>query len=151
MDQDKKFMREALKEAKKALLLDEVPIGCVIVKDNKIIARGHNLKETKKQATKHAEIVAIEKASKKLMSWRLLNCTLYVTLEPCPMCAGAIFLSRIMRVVYAASDQKGGVLNETFSLYEQPFVNHRPLVDGGILKSEAEEILKTYFKNKRNR
>ena len=149
MNQDEKFMKAALKEAYKAYEKDEVPVGCVIVKYGKIIARGHNLRETTSSAIKHAEVVAIEKANRKLNSWRLNDCTLYVTLEPCPMCAGAIFLSRVTRVVYAASDPKGGVLNDEFNMYEQKFVNHRPLIDRDVLKEEAETILKNYFKNKR--
>ncbi len=149
MNQDEKFMKAALIEAKKAFEKDEVPVGCVIVKDDKIIARGHNLRERTSSAIKHAEIVAIEKANRKLKSWRLIDCTLYVTLEPCPMCAGAIFLSRIMRVVYAAPDSKGGVLNDEFNMYEQKFVNHRPMIDRDILKEEAETLIKNYFKNKR--
>ena len=104
-----KYMKEALKEAKKAELIDEVPIGCVIVKDDKIIARGHNQRETNQSPIGHAEIIAINKASKKLKSWRLEGCDIYVTLEPCIMCSGAIIQSRISKVYYGAFDPKGGV------------------------------------------
>ena len=105
-----KYMKEAIKEAKKAELKDEVPIGCVIIKDDKIIARAHNLRESKQQSIAHAEILAIEKACKKIGSWRLENCDLYVTLEPCPMCSGAILQSRISNVIYGAKDFKGGCI-----------------------------------------
>lgn len=149
MTREEKYIKLALKEAQKALIKDEVPIGCVIVKEDKIIARGHNLRETKKDVTKHAEIVAIEKACKKLESWRLVDCELYVTLEPCAMCAGAIYQARIKKVVFGADDLKGGALGGNFDLYKEK-LNHYPEVKKGVLKEECSSIISNYFKNKRN-
>lgn len=142
-------MVEAIKEAKKAELIDEVPIGCVIVKDDKIIARGHNLRESKQRSTAHAEIIAIEKACRKLKSWRLEGCSLYVTLEPCPMCSGAILQSRIEHVVYGAKDSKGGCMESCMNMYEVKGFNHYPDVIGGVLEDECGSLLKTFFKRKR--
>lgn len=143
------YMREALKEAKKAEMIDEVPIGAVVVKENKIIARGHNLREKKQSATAHAEIVAIEKACKKLGTWRLEGCTLYVSLEPCPMCAGACIQSRIETIIYGASDPKGGSIGTCVDLTKVKEYNHHPNVIKGILEEECSSILKQYFKMKR--
>lgn len=151
MEKDEKFMKAALKEAYKSFALDEVPVGVVIVKDDKIIARGHNLRETKQDPTGHAEIIAIKKASKKLKSWRLIDCTLYVTLEPCSMCAGAIMWSRIKRVVYGAKDIKGGAIGSSFNLFEQKGINHKPEVTSGVLENEASTLLKDFFKLKRQK
>lgn len=142
-------MKEALKEAKKAELIDEVPIGCVIVKDDKIIARGHNQRETKQSPIGHAEIVAINKASKKLKSWRLEGCDIYVTLEPCIMCSGAIIQSRINKVYYGASDPKGGALGSSINVLEANNINHHPEVVSGVLKEECSSIITNYFKAKR--
>ena len=124
MQEDIYFMQEALKEAKKALLKDEVPVGCVIVKDGKIIARGHNQKEKNKNAILHAEIVALNKAQKKLNDWHLNDCILYVTLEPCLMCTGAIIQTRIKKVVYGCSDPKGGAIDTVIKIDEVPNLNH---------------------------
>lgn len=146
---DEKMMRLAIKEAHKALAKDEVPIGCVIVHDGKIIARGHNLRESKQQSIAHAEIIAIQKACKKMGSWRLEDCTLYVTLEPCPMCAGAILQSRIPKVVYGANDFKGGCIESNFAMYKIKGLNHYPLTQGGILADECGKLLTSFFKNKR--
>jgi tRNA(adenine34) deaminase len=146
---EEKFMLEALKEAKKAYDKLEVPVGAVIVKDGKIIARAHNLKETKNDTTKHAEIIAIQKASKKLESWRLLDCEMYVTLEPCSMCAGAIINSRIKKVYIGAKDKKTGAVGSVFNLFEDYKFNHKVDVETGILKSECEKILKDFFKELR--
>ena len=146
---NEKFMREAIKEAKKAELRDEVPIGCVIVKDDKIIARGHNLRESKQRSTAHAEIIAIEKACRKLKSWRLEGCSLYVTLEPCPMCSGAILQSRIEHVIYGAKDPKGGCMESCMNMYEVKGFNHYPDVIGGVLEDECGSLLKNFFKRKR--
>ena len=151
MEKDEKFMKIALKEANKSFQLDEVPVGVVIVKDDKIIARGHNLRETKQDPTGHAEIIAIKKASKKLKSWRLIDCTMYVTLEPCSMCAGAIMWSRIKRVVYGAKDIKGGAIGSSFNLFEQKGINHKPEVTSGVLEDEASTLLKDFFKLKRQK
>lgn len=143
------YMDQALKEAKKAESIDEVPIGAVIVKDDKIIARAHNLREKKQSATAHAEILAIEKACRKLKTWRLENCTLYVTLEPCPMCAGACILSRIETVVYGASDAKGGSMGSCVDLSGIKEYNHHPQIIKGIRRQECSELLKQYFRSKR--
>ena len=144
-----KFMLEALKEAKKAYKKGEIPVGAVIVKDNKIIARAHNLKETKKDTTKHAEIIAIQKASKKLNSWRLIDCEMYVTLEPCSMCAGALINSRIKKVYIGASDQKTGAVGSVFNLLEDYTFNHKVEYEKGILQDECESILKEFFRELR--
>ena len=146
---DQKYMELALKEAKKAATIDEVPIGAVIVRDGKIIARGHNLREKTLDPTAHAEIVAIRKACKKAKSWRLEGSTIYVTVEPCAMCAGTILWSRIERVVYGAKDLKGGALGTTFDLYQVKNLNHYPNVTSGIMEEECAEIIRNYFKNKR--
>ena len=142
-------MKEALKEAKKAYKKLEVPVGCVIVKDGKIIARAHNLKETKYDTTKHAEILAIQKASKKLESWRLIDCDMYVTLEPCPMCAGAIIQSRIKNLYYGASDEKTGAVGSVLNLMEDFKFNHIVNVEKGILKNDCENLLKDFFRELR--
>ena len=144
-----KFMKEALKEAKKAYDKLEVPVGAIIVKDGKIIARGHNLKETKFDTTNHAEIIAIQKASKKLKSWRLLDCEMYVTLEPCSMCAGAIINSRMKKVYIGANDEKTGAVGSVLNLFEDYKFNHNVEFGGGILKEDCENILKDFFKNLR--
>lgn len=146
---EEKFMKEALKEAKKAYDKLEVPVGAVIVKDGKIIARAHNLKETKFDTTKHAEILAIQKASKKLNSWRLIDCEMYVTLEPCSMCAGALINSRIKKVYIGASDQKTGAVGSVFNLLEDYTFNHRVEYKKGVLQDECESILKEFFKELR--
>ena len=146
---EEKFMKEALKEAKKAYQKLEVPIGCVIVKDGKIISRGHNLKESKYDTTQHAEIIAIQKASKKLQSWRLLDCEMYVTLEPCSMCAGAIINSRIKKIYIGACDKKTGAVGSVLNLLEDYKFNHIVEVEKGILQEECEQILKTFFKELR--
>ena len=143
------YMSLALKEAQKALLEDETPIGCVIVKDDKVIARAHNKRETKNLVTSHAEIEAITKANKKLKSWRLVGCDLYVTVEPCIMCGGAIIQSRIRNVYYGASDPKGGAFGGSINILDANNINHRPNIIGGILAEECAIIIKNYFKNKR--
>ena len=142
-------MKEALKEAKKAELFDEVPIGCVIVKDDKIIARGHNQRETNQSPIGHAEIIAINKASKKLKSWRLEGCDIYVTLEPCIMCSGAIIQSRISKVYYGAFDPKGGALGSSINVLEAKNINHHPEVISGVMQEECSKIITNYFKAKR--
>lgn len=143
---EEKFMKEALKEAKKAYNKLEVPVGCVIVKDGKIIARAHNQKETKLDTTKHAEIIAIQKASKKLEAWRLIDCEMYITLEPCSMCAGAIINSRIKKVHIGALDEKTGAAGSVLNLFKDYKFNHNVEVETGILKEECENILKDFFK-----
>ena len=151
MQEKEKFMKEALKEAKKAYDKLEVPVGCVIVKDGKIISRAHNLKETKKDTTKHAEILAIQKASKKLEAWRLLDCDMYVTLEPCSMCAGAIINSRIRNLYIGTMDKKTGAAGSVLNLFEDFIFNHKVIVETGILQTQCEKILKDFFKELRKR
>ena len=146
---EEKFMKAALKEAKKAYDKLEVPVGAVIVKDGKIIARAHNLKETKFDTTKHAEILAIQKASKKLNSWRLLDCEMYVTLEPCSMCAGALINSRIKKVYIGASDEKTGAVGSVFNLLDEYTFNHKVEYEKDVLQDECESILKDFFKKLR--
>lgn len=143
------FMQEAIKEAKKAAEKLEVPVGCIIVKDGKIIARGHNQKETKEDTTKHAEMIAIQKASKKLKAWRLLDCEMYVTLEPCSMCAGAMIQSRIKKVYIGTMDQKTGACGSVLNLLQDYPFNHKIEIETGIKKEECEEVLKTFFKKLR--
>ena len=142
-------MKEALKEAKKAYKKLEIPVGAVIVKDGKIIARGHNLKETKEDTTKHAEIIAIQKASKKLSAWRLIDCEMYVTLEPCAMCAGAIINSRIKKVYIGTMDEKTGDVGSVLNLFEDFTFNHKVEVEKGILQEECKNMLKQFFKELR--
>lgn len=147
--QKDKFMIAALKEAQKAMAQDEVPIGCVIVKNGTIIARAHNEREKKQQATAHAEILAIEKACRKIGSWRLEDCILYVTLEPCPMCSGAILQARIDTVVYGANDPKGGCLESCMNMYDIQGFNHYPHIVSGVMEEECGSLLKAFFKAKR--
>lgn len=149
VDLKEKFMKEALKEATKAYNKLEVPVGVVIVKDGQIIARGHNVKETKKDTTKHAEIIAIQKASKKLDAWRLSECEMYVTLEPCSMCAGAIIASRLKKVYIGTMDEKTGACGSVLNLLEDYTFNHKVEIETGILKQECETILKDFFKKLR--
>ena len=147
--QIEKYMRLALKDAKKAELIDEVPIGCVIVKDDKIISRGYNKRENNHDVTGHAEIEAIRKASRKLGDWQLIDCDLYVTIEPCIMCTGAIIQSRIRNIYYGSEDPKGGGLVSSLKIKEVVGLNHMPNIIGGILKDECSNIVKQYFANKR--
>lgn len=148
---NEKWMKEAIKQAKKAALKDEVPIGCVIVKDDQIIARAYNKREMKQCSTAHAEILAIEKACKKLGSWRLEDCDLYVTLEPCPMCSGAIIQSRIRNVIFGAYDPKGGCMGSNMNINDVRGFNHYPDIEGGILQDECSRLLKEFFKAKRKK
>lgn len=149
MNTDERFMLAALKEADKAETIDEVPIGCVIVKDGKIIARGFNKRETTNDPSGHAEIIAIRKASKKLNDWQLIGCELYVTLEPCIMCSGAIIQSRIKRVVYGADDYKGGAFGSSIDVLTANNINHHPEIVKGVLKEECSNKITSYFKKKR--
>lgn len=148
---NEKWMKEAIKQAKKAAQKDEVPIGCVIVKDDQIIARAYNKREMKQCSTAHAEILAIEKACKKLGSWRLEDCDLYVTLEPCPMCSGAIIQSRIRNVIFGAYDPKGGCMGSNMNINDVRGFNHYPDIEGGILQDECSRLLKEFFKTKRKK
>lgn len=144
-------MKEALKEARKALEIEEVPVGAVIVKDGKIISRAHNTKETKRDATCHAEILAIKKACKKLNSWRLLDCEMYVTLEPCSMCAGALINARIKKLYIGTDDNKTGACGSVLNLLEDYKFNHKIEIEKYILKEECEDELKKFFKFLRER
>ncbi len=141
---DEEYMREALSLAEKSFELGEVPVGAVAVWEGKIVGRGMNLRETDKNALRHAEIMAIDEACKNLGGWRLWKCDLYVTLEPCPMCAGAIINSRVKRVIYGASDPKAGSCGSLTNLFEMPY-NHKPEVVSGVLEKECSEILSRFF------
>lgn len=140
-----KYMREALKQAKKAYVLGEVPIGCVIVYEGKIIGRGYNRRNTDKNTLCHAEITAIRKASKVIGDWRLEGCTLYVTLEPCQMCAGAVVQARIPEVVIGCMNPKAGCAGSVLNILEMPEFNHQAKVTRGILEQECSELLKNFF------
>jgi tRNA(adenine34) deaminase len=143
------FMKKALEEAQKAFDEDEVPVGAVIVRNGEIIAAAHNNRELSKDATAHAEMLAIREACGKLGGWRLLDCDMYVTLEPCVMCSGAIFQSRIERLYIGAMDPKGGAAGSTLNLFEDYHFNHKTEVVKGILEAECSQILKDFFKRKR--
>ncbi len=147
---DKLFMAEALALAGEAARDGEVPVGCVIVRGQTIVGRGRNRRETGRSALGHAEIEAIDQACRTLGGWRLWECTLYVTLEPCPMCAGAIINARIPRVVYGAADPKNGACGSVCNLFDMPF-NHRPAVEGGVLAEECAGALKDFFRQLRER
>ncbi len=143
------WMRLALKQAEKAYDLDDVPIGAVIVRNEEVLAFAYNEKELCQDPTAHAEIVAIRRAAEALGHWRLTDCTLYVTLEPCPMCAGAIIQSRLKQLVYGASDSKGGAVESVMNVLHEKAWNHKVQVTAGILEEECANILKAYFKEKR--
>ena len=146
---DEKYMKEAIKQAKKAYSIDETPIGCVIVCEDKIIARGYNRRNTDKSTLAHAEITAIKKACKKLGDWRLEGCTLYVTLEPCPMCAGAIIQSRIDRVVVGSMNPKAGCAGSVLNILQTEGFNHQTELTTGILKEECSQLMTGFFKELR--
>ncbi len=145
------YMRLALKEAQKAREMDEVPVGAVIVKDGEVIAKAHNLKEKKKQAYAHAEFLAIEKAGKKLGTWCLDECDLYVTLEPCMMCMGNIILSRVRNLYYGTPDPKGGMVHSLIDIGQIRGLNHHPKITSGILREECSTILSDFFREKRKK
>jgi len=143
------WMRVAIEEAKKAEALVEVPIGAIVVHQGQIIGRGHNLRETTQNATTHAEMIAIQEACKAIGSWRLEETQLYVTLEPCPMCSGAMILSRVKEVYFGAYDPKGGTAGTLMNLLEDERFNHQAEVEGGILEEECGELLSVFFRNLR--
>ena len=149
MDKYEVFMKEALKEAELAALEDEVPIGCVIVKGDQIIARAHNQRDKTNNPLGHAETLAIKKASVVLNDWQLVGCDIYVTIEPCIMCSGAIIQSRIRRVIYGAPDLKGGAFGSSINVLDAKDINHRPEILAGVLEEECSSIIKNYFKSKR--
>ena len=151
MTQDEKYMRAALREAKKAYKLDEVPIGCVIVQNDKIIARGYNRRNTDKNTLAHAEISAIKKASKKTGDWRLEDCTMYVTLEPCQMCAGAIVQSRLKKVVIASMNPKAGCAGSVINLLQMKQFNHQVEMLTGVLEEECSAMLSGFFQELREK
>lgn len=142
------YMKQAIELAKLAAKDGEVPVGAVIVHNGEIIGRGFNLRESKRNALAHAEIQAIDEACRRLNGWRLINCEMYVTLEPCPMCAGAIINSRIDKVIYGAFDPKAGSCGSVFDMFSLPF-NHKPMSQGGLLVEECSALLKEFFKNLR--
>jgi len=146
---DEQGMRAALREAEASAAVDEVPIGCVIVHDGLVIGRGHNQVESLQDATAHAEIIAIGAASTALASWRLNECTLYVTLEPCAMCAGAIILARVGRLVYGAADPKAGACGSVLDVIHERRLNHRVEVEAGLLAEECGALLREFFARKR--
>jgi tRNA(adenine34) deaminase len=146
---DEYFMRLALREAERALEHDDVPIGAVVVHDGEVIAATRNERELRNDPTAHAEVLALREASARLESWRLLDTVLYVTLEPCAMCAGAIVLGRVPRVVYAAEDRKAGAAGSVLDVLAEPRLNHRPVVARGLLAEEAAGLLRAFFASKR--
>ena len=146
---DEYFMRLALREAERALDHDDVPIGAVIVHEGELVAAARNERELRHDPTAHAEILALREASQRLGSWRLLDTALYVTLEPCAMCAGAIVLGRVPRVVYAAPDPKAGAAGSVLDVLSEPRLNHRPVVAGGLLADEAAALLRAFFASRR--
>ena len=148
---DEKYMKEALKQAKKAAAIDEVPIGCVIVHGDKIIARGYNRRNTEGSTLAHAEIIAIKKASRKLNDWRLEECTMYVTLEPCPMCAGAIVQARIPKVVIGAMNPKAGCAGSILDMFQVREFNHQVEKVSGVLEEECSNIMTEFFRELRKR
>lgn len=151
LTEDEKYMREAIRQAKKAYALGEVPIGCVIVHDGKIIGRGYNRRNTDKSTLSHAEISAIKKASRVIGDWRLEECTLYVTLEPCQMCAGAIVQARIPRVVMACMNPKAGCAGSVLNILDMPGFNHQAESVRGVMEEECSRMLRTFFKELRIR
>lgn len=149
MTQDEKYMKEAMKQAKKAAAIEEVPIGCVIVYEDKIIARGYNKRNLKKNTLAHAEIIAMNKASRVIGDWRLEGCTMYVTLEPCPMCAGAIVQARIPRVVIGSMNPKAGCAGTVLNVLQTEGFNHQVTLETGVLGAECSEMLSSFFKELR--
>jgi tRNA(adenine34) deaminase len=146
---DEYLMRLALREAERALEHDDVPVGAVLVHAGEVIGAGHNERELREDPTAHAEMIAIREGARALGSWRLLDTVLYVTLEPCAMCAGAIVLGRIPRVVYGAVDPKAGAAGSVLDVLADPRLNHRPIVDGGLLADESAELLRAFFRSRR--
>ncbi|MGI8863682.1 MAG: tRNA adenosine(34) deaminase TadA [Solirubrobacteraceae bacterium] len=146
---DEYFMRLALREAERALEHDDVPIGAVIVKDGELVGSGHNERELRSDPTAHAEMIALREAARTLSSWRILESVVYVTLEPCAMCAGAIVLARLPRVVFGAWDPKAGAAGSVLDVLAQPELNHRPQVQGGLLAEECGDLLRAFFADRR--
>ena len=148
--QDEKFMKMALEEAAAAASHGDVPVGAVVVRDGEVIARGHNRREVDRVATAHAELLAMEEACRAIGSWRLSDCTLYVTLEPCPMCAGTAVNARVGRVVYGAKDAKAGAMGSLLNVNAYP-LNHKPVIESGLMARECADCLKEFFEAKRKK
>lgn len=146
---DERYMQEALAEAARAAALDEVPVGAVVVREGEILGRGRNLRETRRDPTAHAEIVALREAAERAGHWRLEGAVLYVTLEPCPMCAGALVLARVERLVYGARDPKAGACGSLMDIVRDPRLNHRLAVTEGVLEERCGEILREFFRRRR--
>ncbi|TWT56797.1 tRNA-specific adenosine deaminase [Thalassoglobus neptunius] len=144
-----RWMWQAIDQAHRAFEQDEVPVGAIVVHQDRVIGEGYNLRETLKDPTAHAEMIAITQAAEALGSWRLINCTLYVTLEPCPMCAGAIVQSRLPNVVYGTDDPKGGACNTLYQITDDPRLNHRSTVTGGVLRDQCRALLQEFFAEQR--
>lgn len=151
LEEKEAFMREALKEAEKSLAKEEIPIGCVIVKDGEIIGRGHNAREQEQQAILHAEMMAIQEANARVGNWRLLDCTLFVTIEPCVMCSGAIGLARVPQVIYGAKNPKFGAAGSLYDILSDERLNHRVMVEMGVLEEECAGIMQNFFRNRRQK
>lgn len=149
MDLDSEFMSVALEEAQSALAKDEVPIGAVLVKDGMIIARAHNQRESRHDPTAHAEMLVIREGAEKLKNWRLIGCTIYVTMEPCPMCAGAMQQARLMRLVYGVKDPKAGAAGSLMNIVDMPSLNHRLRLTGGVEEGKCRQLLNTFFRRLR--
>jgi tRNA(adenine34) deaminase len=146
---DEYFMRLALREAQRALEHDDVPIGAVIVRDGEVIGSGRNERELRSDPTAHAEMIALREAARTIGSWRVLDAVMYVTLEPCAMCAGAIVLARVPRVLFGATDPKAGAAGSVLNVLAEPRLNHRPQVEGGLLGADSAELLQTFFASRR--
>jgi tRNA(adenine34) deaminase len=142
---DEYFMRLALREAERALEHDDVPVGAVVVREGEVIGSGHNERELRADPTAHAEMIALREAARAIGGWRVLESVMYVTLEPCPMCAGAIILARVPRLVFGAPDPKGGAAGSVLSVLNEPRLNHRPQVEGGLLYEESMDLLRGFF------
>ncbi|HMQ15758.1 MAG TPA: tRNA adenosine(34) deaminase TadA [Phycisphaerae bacterium] len=147
---DHRYMREALEQARRALESDDVPVGAVVVRGGRIVGRGHNQREKLQDPTAHAEMIALTAAAADVGHWRLEECTLYVTLEPCPMCAGALVLARVARLVYGATDPKGGACGSLYTLTQDARLNHRVETLGGVLADECAELLRAFFRRRRD-
>lgn len=148
---DETYMKEAIDEAERAGAIGEVPIGAVVVSDGRIIGRGHNLREKESDPTAHAEIVAIRQAAHRIGSWRLTECTLYATIEPCPMCAGALVMARVERLVYGATDPKAGAVDSLFDVVRDTRLNHRMDVTAGVLQNECAALMQAFFRRLRDK
>ena len=146
---DEYFMRLALREAARALEHDDVPIGALVVREGEVIGSGHNERELRADPTAHAEMIALREASRALGSWRVLDAVMYVTLEPCAMCAGALVLARVPRVVFGATDPKAGAAGSVFDVLGEPHLNHRPRVEAGLLAADSADLLRTFFASRR--